>query len=565
MEISANIFEKCAPNISTNIKQCGTVTLCDAKPLVQADLTDAYMASGNYRVMETLLYHDFEIKMCEAVQNGLYDFLMANKQNWSKKMSSNAINSGLIQIAPYVKGKQYSPINNQYWLVSGGHSSGSNWIVTVTSSTNIPADVRSFAVDQRVFIDGKSEGGSGTKTAWVVDEATDNDDNTLELTLVPQNSASHLDADKLGSPVEGIMVRGTANKSDFEKYCAEPPAYLNWKLVPFWVETTRTTMCKSTLYDQWRKLLLANNPLYAEFGDLDDIEKNRQLAKDWQERLLTQMFWGKPLPNQTLAAYDQLEDIETFDGGTLGVEGAKCIGKRANAVGIYEQLAECGRITDLQGGQLNLPALFRSIYQMVRVREGNNSKNPKVIDIFTDSVTAETFSQAMIKYYNSKSDNTLRLTMPVEGYSVAKKANFGFSYRSFPLFWPQGVTINIVTHYFFDDYITAKTQVDQADTGRVLWILDFAGIYPGILASKRIVAKTGDLQTLARINPDFACVMNVHTQEQTLTSVTFTMVVECPASNLIIENFSSELPEHAVDNNADYPPTTSTTTSTTAA
>lgn len=563
MEIAANIFEKCAPNLSTNIKQCGTVTLCNAKPLVQGDLTDVYMKSGDYRVMDALLHFDFEIKMCEAVQNGLYDFLMANKQNWSKKMSVERLNTGLLAIAPFVKGKQYSPINNKYWLVSGGESAAAGrWSVIVESSTNIPADVRNFAVDQRVFIDGQSDGGSGTKTAWAVFTATDNGDNTITLVLTPQNSASHLDADKLGNPVAGVMVRGTANKNDFEKYCAEPPAYLNWKHVPFWVETTRTSMCKSSLYDQWRKLLLANNPLYKEFGDLDDIEKNKQLSKDWQERLLTQMFWGKALPNQTLADYDQLEDVETFDGGTLGVEGARCIGKRANAVGIYEQLAECSRIADLQGGQLNLPALFRAIYQLVRVREGNNSANPKSIDIFTDTATAEVFNQAMIKYYNSKSDNTLRLTMSVD--NPTKKAEFGFNYRSYALFWPPGVTINIITHYFFDDYLTAKAQVSQEDTARVLWILDFAGIYPGIIRTNREVFKTGDLRTLASINPDFACVMAVHTQEQTLTSVMWTMVVECPSSSLIIENFGSELPEHATDNDADYIGTTTTTTTTTA-
>lgn len=568
-EINDNIFEKCAPALSTNIKQCGTVTLCQAKPLTQGDLTTAYMKSGEYRVMEALLHNDFEIKMCETVQNGLYDFLMANKQNWSNKMKVDRLNTGLLEIAPFVKGKQYSPINNAYWEVADGLASGSNWLVTVRSTTNIPADVRSFPVDQRVFIDGKSAGGSSTKTAWKIVTVTDNGDNSLELVLEPQNSASHLDADKLGEPVTGIMRRGTANKNDFEQFCSEAPAYLNWKHVPFWVETTRHSMCKSSLYDQWRKLLLENNPLYREFGDLDDIEKNRQLSQDWQRRLVDQMFWGKPLANQTLADYDQLEDITTFDGGEFGVDGAKCIGKRANAVGLYEQLAECNRVFDAQGDQLNLPDLFAEIYNIVRVRQGNGQKNPTSVDIFTDTVTAELINQAMIKYYAAKSEDqngetTLRLTMNIEGFSLQKKADFGFLYRSYPLFWPAGVTINIVTHYFFDDWLTAAASVSQEDTARVIWILDFSGIYPGIIASNRVVHNTGELNPLAKIRPtDYACVMKVHTQEQTLMSLTWTFVIECPKSNLIIENISSVVPEHATAASNDYGGTGSATTTTT--
>jgi len=540
------------------------VTLCNAKPVTAFELTSIYMKSADYRVMEALFHHDMEIKQCEAVQNGLYDFLMANKVNLSKTISTRRRNSGLLEIAPFVLARQYSPINNAYWLISSGQSSGSNWSVKVTSSTNIPFDCRSFPAGMRVYIDGKSSGGSSTKTAWKVISCADNGDNTGTVVLQSQNTGSHLDPDKLGSPVTGILRRGTPNVSDYEKFCAEQPGYLNWKDVPFWFETTRTSMCRSSLYDKWRKLLLEDNILYREYGDLDDIQKNKQLAADWQRRLVDSMFWGKPLPFQNAAEYDQLDEITSFDPASvgltgLGVDGGKCVGKRANAIGIYEQMAECGRIVDLQGGQLNLPALFKALYNMMRVREGANSRNPRMFDLFTDSVTAELINQAMIKYYNSKSDNTLRLTKSVD--RIMKKAEFGFIYETYELFWPR-VTLNVVTHYYFDDWLTAAAAASQEDTARVAWVLDFAGIYPGIVASKKRTFKTGDLETLARINPDYACVMEVNTQEQSLMSVCWTMVVECPMANLIIENFNSDVPEHATLVGV-YPPVTSTTTTTT--
>lgn len=574
MALTSTSFSKCAPSLSTNIKQCGTVTLCSAKPLTTDDLTSTYLKSGDYKVMEALFHHDMEIKQCETVQNGIYDFLMANKVNMSKRITTSRANSGLIQIAPYVLARQYSPINNEYWIFnSGSAGANSTWVVNVVSSTNIPIDARSFPADangqngMRVYLDGKSVGGSSTKTAWLVISTVDNG-TYLTLTLQSQNLGSYLPADKLGSPVHGILRRGTPNVSDYEKFCQEAPAYLNWKNVPFWVETSRTSMCKSSNYDKWRKLLLEDNALFREFGDLDDIQKNKQLGADWQRRLCNAFFWNKPISQyQTLADYDQLDAIDAYDGSSvgLGADGATCQGFRANAVGVYEQLAECSRIVDLQGAQLNLPALFVELYNMMRVREGNGSSNPRSIDIFTDSVTAELINQAMIVYYNSKSNNTLRLTKSVD--RMIKKAEFGFYFEQYTLFWPQGMTINVITHYFFDDYLTAANlgglQVGTGNTARVLWLLDFSGIYPGILASSRVVAETGNLKTMASINVDFACVMKVPTREQTLTSVTWTIIVECPSSNLIVENFSSQVPE-AVILVGNYSGTTTTTTTTAA-
>jgi hypothetical protein len=493
---------------------------------------------------------------------------MANRVPMNKTISTKRRNSGLLEIAPFVLARQYSPINNAYWVVSNGATSGANWSVKVTSSTNIPADARSFPVSLRVYIDGKSAGGSGTRTAWKVVSVTDNGDNTLTLVLSGQNSASKLNSDKLGSPVNGILRRGTPNVNNFEKFCAEMPGYINWHDVPFWFETTRTTMCRSTLYDKWRKLAL-ENPLYREYGDLDEIQKNKQLAADWMRRVVDTAFWGKALPYQNALQYDLLDEIDSFDGSSinLGVDGGKCIGRRANLIGIYEQLAECNRVVDLQNTQLNLPALFNELYNMMRVRESAGSQNPRVFDLFTDSQTAHLFNQAMIAYYSGESQNTLRLVMPVDGNSLAKKAQYGFTYRSYELFFPQAVVINVVSHYYFDDWITAAGAASNSMsfTARVLWVLDFAGIYPGIVASKEKRQIVGDIDNLSKINSDFACVMETNTQEQMLRSMTWSMIVECPAANLILEGLSNQVPEPSILGNNQYPGTTTTTTTTTPA
>lgn len=583
-EVNAEIFSKCSPNIRTNIKQCGSVTICDAAPMTVDDLTDAYLKSGEFRVMDSLLQHEMEIKMCESVQNGLYDFMMANRVNLSHKLKPNQKNPGLIEIKPFIEAKQYSPINNEYWLVTNGEDTEDGYSCRVSSTTNIPADVRSFPVGMRVFIDGVSQGGAATHTAWAVVTATLGV-GYVTLLLTAQNSASHLDPDKLGYPTgteRGIMTRGTPNVSEWEKYCYEGPAYLDWKYVPFWIETIRDSMCWSELYNQWRTLLLSGNYLYKKYYDLDEVSKNKQLGADWQKRIVRGMFSNKPLPNQTPALYDNLEDITTFDINTvpgapeIGVDGGRCVGKRANAVGIYEQLAECNRVFDMLGGQLNIADLAQLLYNMFRVRQGNGHPRPEVFDLFMDSVYAELFNQAMLAYWNAKSQNMARLNLNGEGTVPKlnnqgrvepKAAKFGFYYTQWQLTWPQGMTINIITHTYFDDALTAAAVAGTANetAQRCIWILDFTGIYPGIINSDRQVHDTGKLKELATLLPDFACVMRVPSQQQTLLSLTYTVVVECPNGNAVLENIALAIPDPTSPATGIFSGTTTTTTTTTTA
>src|SRR4051812_8291591 len=106
--LNSAAFSKCAPNISTNIRQCGTVTQCNAKPVTQDELQSLFVKSGDFRVMDALFKHDMEIKMCEAVQNGLYDFFMANKDVVNKNIQTRRLSAGVLEIAPFVLARQFS-------------------------------------------------------------------------------------------------------------------------------------------------------------------------------------------------------------------------------------------------------------------------------------------------------------------------------------------------------------------------------------------------------------------------------------------------------------------------
>lgn len=576
MAISANIFAKCAPAKGTNLRECGSITLCQAIPTTADDLATLFQdGDGNYRVMDAIFDSDFEVKACEAPVNGLYDFLMANKVDMSHRISTDKLNSGLLRIRPFVLGKRTQPINNEFWEVGSGQSAGGGrWQVTVTSTAGVPFDTRSFIAGTTVVIEGLTDGGTKTVTNWQVYSATGaSGSNSGYVVLTSMDAASYLDADRIVNPVTGLLRRGVNNVSDYEAFCDEAAAYITRQDVPFWMQTSRWASCKSELYDEYRKLLIEGNPYFRKYQDLDEVEKNKQLGADFQKNWVNTFFFQPPLPNQTVGGYTALEDIETASSAVLDIAtGAKCIGKRANAVGVYQQLAECGRVVDLQGEQLNVPALLNSLYKMWRLRKGQGDLSNQ-IDMFTDSLTADKLNTAFFQNMNGKLDDKVRVNMdmggsvqPTQPVMVKNgQAQFGFYYRSYKLNWPIGLTINVICHDFFDDVIAAAQNVstNMANASRVLWVLDFKGIYPGILASNRVVTKI-DPRTLQSIDPTYACTMKVPTEQKTLSSVTWTAVVECPAGNIILENFSSEVPEPSTNpDNIAYPPDTSSSTTTT--
>lgn len=570
--VSANIFKKCLPAYGTDIKQCGTVTLCDVQTVSEGDLASVFMASGQYRVFDSVLLQDFEIKACQTQQNGLYDFIMANKVDMSSKLSTKKIANGRYMLEPFVEALQKSIINNEYWKVTAGNTSapgsleaGANWYVTVTSTSDMPADVRWFNTKMRVFIDGVSSGGSATRTAWTVDPKTDGTPNvevsgtSIYVGLNAQNAGSFLGTTKAPTssaayPTSGLLVRGTPNINGYEVWCEEGPGLNLEKLVPFWIEEVRHSLCTSSLYEQYRDLLIEGNPYYAKFADVPEVQKNAQLGADWQRRFVNSFWYNKRIStNQTLTSWRSLDQITTASSSALALpDESVCVGYKANAIGVYEQLAECGMVKDLQGQVLNLPELFVALYNISRLRESNNQPSDQ-IDAFTDSEYASKIQQAMIRYFKMKSEDTIQMNFDIS--KPPTQGKFGFRFNSYHLDWPP-LIFNVVSHKYFDDRIAAAKTISAAHekASRFLWILDFSGIYPGILASDRVVNKTGDLATRAAVDSTYMCVMKVPTQTQTLTSLTWTIVVECPQSNLILENISSDIPEHAgkAGNESDY-------------
>jgi len=330
-------------------------------------------------------------------------------------------------------------------------------------------------------------------------------------------------------------------------------------MVPFWIGTTRWTSCEDELVKKYLDLLRANNPRYKEFGSIEAIELNKQLLADFQMRHAEAFFYSKALPNQTLVDYDQLEQINIFSDDALGnyiynaFEG-RCIGRKAQPIGIYEQLAECGRVKDLQGQILNIPELQRLLYSIKRTRESNGIPSD-VIEMYTDSFYAVQIAQGFLRYFAFKSEGLLRLNMDISSGGTGKQGPLGFWFTEFVMDYPQ-VKLRLVTHPYFDDLVDAHTNASATLTaaGRKLWILEWSTNYQAIIESNSVTNVSGDLKTLAAVSDQYLCTMKVPRKSVRLNSLTYTNVSECPQSSMLLENISSDVPEHErmVDPYGDY-------------
>lgn len=563
MAISANIFEKCLPAIGTNINECGGLTMCDISTATPSMLDSIFKEGSQFRDMGALLATQFEIKACGARVNGLFDFLMANKKMMSNRVIKVPLGPGNTEIMPFVMAGQKSVINDEYWSVPNLSNSGGTYTIHARSRTSVPLDTSWFAPNMNIYVFSKSSAGSALRGSFKITSSAPSSfggNSTIQITATAENTTLGSSAKAafsgftVGSPLStAFLVRGTPNIQDVERWCENRPGLNPAKNVAFWWEVDRWTMCTDELYEAAYKRLKDGNPYFARFGDIDSAARNKQYGERFQREWLNKFFWNKPISsNQTLANYRSLEQVTSFVspggqayGGLYVPSEGRCVGRRANAIGVYEQQAECGYVKDLQGQRLNLVELFQQdLYDVWRARGDQGIPND-VIEIYTDTFTRSQIQRSMIQYYNNLSAGLARFVIDTKDVMMGKMGQLGFNYDEYKLDYPP-TTIRIVTHFFFDDFAAAARAESVDSTGRFLWILDWNSIYPAIITSNRKVHRTGDINDLSKVDYNYACVLENPTQEVSLNSLTWAVINECPATSRIIENFAAEkLPSYS--------------------
>lgn len=554
-----NFFTKCLPLIRKDFSKCSGLTDCNLSPTTSTDLNSIYVdPQGRFRIMGSLLESDFMGKACQVQENALYDFIMQNAKAWGTAGKINVrrkINSGLVDIEPFILVGRKSFINNNYWQMSNGNTTpgtspgGFAYVLKIdaASMTSIPLDQGWFPSKQPVFISSKSSTGLANLTQWTVVDSVINGA-VITLYLTSANAGSRLPASKTETPTSGVGMLGVPNVSPWERYCAQVPRLNTNSDYPVFLQNTRWSICIDELTQKFMQHLWDDNPLYAAYYGVEEADYNRQVLEDFQRRTVISFLFNTPLAHQTVDDWANLDQITSWtDSGTAGsgiylpgVEG-RCVARRANAEGVYSQLYECGRVKDLTGDRLNWPELQAELYNMVRIRKSNGLPSD-IIEIVVDSAFRVLFIQALVRYQQAKYDGAARYNIEVKD----TKTNAGFVFTDFILDYPAGVTFRVVSHYALDDFLTAHTTVSSglSNVGRRAWIFDWNTIYMAILESRSVTRETGNAADIAKVNEDALCVIDIPVKSVKLNTMLYTVVVDCPKASLWIENFAFQVPEH---------------------
>lgn len=550
-QISDNIFSKCLPAVSNDINRCGSASLCSIDLATQADLNTIFGngSDANPWTMNEILFSvDMEAKACQIRENSLHDLISSNAVMKPGRFAMESTSKDEMNIKPFLNVFRNGIINNKRWIVSGGTSSSSNWRVDLRAETgtNIPADTRWFPAGMRVFIEGRTSGGTETQTAWEVVSASNPTATTIRLVLKSKNTNSFLSGSELGNPVKGVLTRGLPNVRDEEAYCATDPGLNTRQQSPVWHETNRLSLCRDELYEERWNLLRANNPRFREYGDIKTLERNQQALENYRDSEVNQWFFGKAEANQDLTNWQSLEQITYPTDSVLTLPFAgRCVGYKASNIGYYEQLGQCGRIFQAQGRRLNLWDLCKHLYQIKRQREQTGGV-VKRIDIFVDTFFKFQIQNALVAMFNQISGGAIRF--PVQIVALGQN-NLGFAFDTYFFPYP-GVEVTFMSHPFFDDRVSANIDatIDSATAAkRWMWILDFADIKTWILATNRVTNSSGTIGDISKVSAEAACRMTVPKMTWEHTSKTWTSYLECPARSSITVGLSPEQPVYVPD------------------
>lgn len=563
--ISERFTTACSPVISSNYDTCGTVTRATVSHLTASQLTALFAPGGLFADLDAWFFHSIEMKACGVRRYALYDWIMANAD---REMYRNAVTGikavkspSLVQ--PFIFGRQESVVNRDYFKVTAGQAqsaytadvtgplttadlalgAATDRVVRVESRHSIPLDAGFFRSRDALHIFGSSSGITQHGQWKVLASASDSTLTYVDVLMTSQNAGSteHYDL----TPTTGVVIMGINNVNDYESWCKNRPTIDPRKRVPFWVQTFRRTRCVDSEYKEVYKRLYDSNPAFREFGDLPLSERNRQDELEEQHRFVHDFFFNKPINGfQTVNAWESLDPIYTVAGAVLdpGLSG-KLISRRANFVGVVEQLRVCDRVFDIQNNPLNFGEFLDLNYDIMRARK---SQGKKVTDIdwWTDSIFRARFQTAAFGYYKDQYLDQLRVTV-----ELGKMNELGMIYDSYYFKRPAGVRINVMSDEFFDDYRAEFDAQGIEHVGTLMMALELAkpgpnggSVYYAQIAANRKVYTTAKIEELAKYDSTYRCVLETTSIEQSLTSETGTVVVECPLNNAIIRGIADADP-----------------------
>jgi hypothetical protein len=550
-------FSKCAPLLREDFDSCAGLTLCNVAPVTDTQLDGIFQdSSGRFRGMAHLIEADMMGSACQVRENPLYKWIIANAESYQASVNtSKRRGSGITEVEPFLRVRRKGIFNNLFWTVASGTNGSvsvngtiADAFFNLSSQTSVPNDVTWFAVGDEISIFGKSASGNATRTNWrVVYSAIVGD--YVRVYVKSRNAGSALASGKLEFPTTGVAISLANNSSPYESRCNNIPRVNLKSDYLIWIQNTRWSICNDEHTQKFRKYLFDNNPLYREYYAVEEGEYNKSVLEDFQNKVAHTFLFGKGDANQTETLWNNLEQITSFSDQVFGeyiylpgIEG-RCVERRAYVKGVYEQLAECGRVIDLQGDVLNFPELQTYLYDMVRIRSDNGFES-KVIEIVTDSAYKQLLLRGLYQYLRTQFGGDLRVNVDMSTFTKTGTTPLGFMFTEVDLDYP-AVKLRIVSHFAFDDLVNAHARVNSNLTtaGRMIWMLAWDTVTMGVIESRFKDLSSGNVEDLAKINSDAFCRMDNPVRNIRHYLLKWTVDVKCPQASLVIENVAFQVPE----------------------
>lgn len=498
-----------------------------------------------------------ELPMMGASQACLSDLLRSRVKGIKGETSKVTKGSSVIQ--PFITRRQRSVVNNNYWAIDAGAAGDAEalavhpgaWKFTIsigapgfTRTSDLKDIKRYFQPGMKLFVETISTEGVASRLQYDILSSSDATAGAVQkayVTVVPNITAegwSYLDADEKAAyqPDFGLVRIGANDINDFESWCYNAPVENNWTLKTFWLQTQRESMIVS---EEYLKALQAPsmNEFYKVFMTLPWAEQQTQMRKYFENARINSAFFGQAInENQTEATWKLLPTVTDVEDATCEYE------YKANSIGIMQQLADCGRVSDLGGAALNLDTVRSIALELKRERQTTGFGTGEFrIDALTDRWTLSKVRLAYNAYRKARYGVTDQYNYrPDEALKFRKITGVDVEIFQFE---DEGIELAVYAVDYFNDLLDATPSHTTygKSFGRHFVLVDWSDIEVGVAgtnSAKRVYAG----KDMGNYNSLYTCVISTNPKTYDLRSITSTVIVGNPYRHYWFLNFSADCP-----------------------
>lgn len=537
-----SLLDNCTPRLITVDDSCGcTLTRASIGAWTPADIENLGLKEVG---MDRIVAQTKELRMTGVKQRALTDLLMSRIRPGKQGVLGND-QHGRSVIAPFSLVPQRSVVNSNYFVIESAEATPPDvydpqhdgaWRLTLINEAG--AFATSLVHLEKYFLPGKfitvltldpSTGVARTLQFKVLGSANADDGGVskAEVDVEPPYSDAGwaaLDGDEQGvfQPEKGVVINLANSVSNYESWCYQYPAENTLKLRDFWWQTVRTTWCYN---DEYVKALQAplTGTFFQKFRTLPLAEQRKRQGDQEERDLFNTLFYGQRInEKQTSNGYVDLPQVVDPANPTCVLE------YKANTLGARTQLAECGRVIDMQGAALDIDMIKALLYALRRHRGLDGMAE---IDLFGDRFSYVLWQTAFIAYVKDRYGlDTTRFYTPGQKLVFNNQVLWNYDKFEFP---EDGIIVNFFHDDYFDDHLSAFP-TDIKSRGRQLWVIDWSDIAVAMADSRSVNRQTNIADNL------YNCVIQPNVNHYQLQSKTIQVQLGDANRHLVIENFSDE-------------------------